>query len=51
MSFAPVPPDSQLVDISFFARYSYSDWTSISLRLLVLPMNILAWRLSKSGIS
>ncbi len=38
MSFDPAPPDKRLVDISFFARYSYSDWTSISLRLPALPV-------------
>ena len=38
MTFDSEPPDSQLVDISFFARYTYDDWTSIALRLPALPV-------------
>ena len=39
MSFDPDPPDIRLVDISFFARYSYYDEASISLKLPVLPVS------------
>ncbi len=38
MTFDPEPPDDQLVDISFFAKYPYADWTSISLQLPVFPV-------------
>jgi hypothetical protein len=31
-------PDDRLVDISFFARYSYNDWTTLSLNLPSLPI-------------
>ena len=38
MFFGPAPPDNQLVDISFFSGYSYSECTSLYLKLPVLPV-------------
>jgi hypothetical protein len=32
------PPDTRLVDISFFSRYGYNQWTDIVLRLPALPV-------------
>ena len=37
MSFDPAPPDTRLVDISFFARYTYSEFRSLHLQLPALP--------------
>lgn len=38
MTLSSDPPDARLVDISFFARYSYNDWKHIPLNLPVLPV-------------
>ena len=38
MTFNSEPPKEQLVDISFFAGYRYSDWKEISLRIPALPV-------------
>ena len=37
MCFDPAPPDARLVDISFFARYSYSELRPLHLKLPALP--------------
>ena len=37
MCFDPAPPDARLVDISFFARYSYSELRPLPLKLPALP--------------
>ena len=37
MCFDPVPPDARLVDISFFARCSYSECRPLYLQLPALP--------------
>ena len=39
LSFGLESLDSKLADISFFAKYSYDDWTSIYLKLPVFPVN------------
>jgi hypothetical protein len=39
LSFGLEPLDNELVDISFFARYPYDDWTSIQLKLPVNPVH------------
>lgn len=39
LSFGLESLDSKLADISFFAKYSYNDWTSIYLKLPVFPVN------------
>ena len=38
MTFGSERPDNRLVDISFFAKSHYDDYTSIALRLPVLPV-------------
>jgi hypothetical protein len=38
MAFDSEPPDNRLVDISFFAKYHYTDWKHISLRLPALSV-------------
>ena len=38
MVLSSEPSDDRLVDISFFARYGYNDWTEISLNLPSLPI-------------
>jgi hypothetical protein len=38
MAFDSEPADNRLVDISFFAKYHYTDWKHISLRLPVLSV-------------
>ncbi len=37
ISFDSPPPDERLIDISYFARYSYQDWVIQELKLPVLP--------------
>lgn len=32
------PPDDRLVDITFFAQYSYNEWNDVALNLPVLPV-------------
>ena len=39
LSFGLEPLDSELTDISFFAKYPYDDWTSIQLKLPVYPVH------------
>ena len=39
LSFGLESLNSKLADISFFAKYSYDDWTSIYLKLPVFPVN------------
>ena len=39
LSFGLEPLDSELTDISFFAKYPYDDWTSIQLKLPVNPVH------------
>ncbi|MCX5727109.1 MAG: hypothetical protein NT030_08125 [Candidatus Saganbacteria bacterium] len=38
MSLKSEPPNKKMLDISFFARYSYNDWKHLSLRMPVLPV-------------
>lgn len=39
LSFGLEPLDSELTDISFFAKYPYDDWTSLHLKLPVCPVH------------
>ena len=39
LTFEAEPPDPRLIDISFFAKYHYDDFTTLNLRLPVLPVN------------
>lgn len=39
LSFGLEPLDSELADISFFAKYPYDDWTSLYLKLPVYPVH------------
>ena len=38
MNFGSEAPDNRLLDISFFAKYAYDDYTPIELQLPVLPI-------------
>ena len=38
MTFGSEAPDNQLVDISFFAKYRYDDYTPVALRLPILSV-------------
>ena len=38
MSFDPEPPDTRLIDISFFAGYTYFEWRFLPLQLAALPV-------------
>lgn len=38
MTINSPPPDSRLVDITFFSDYRFNDWKDVSLRLPVLPV-------------
>jgi len=40
MSINSKPPKERLLNISFFANYSYHDWTTVFLNMPVLPVHL-----------
>lgn len=40
MTFGSDPPDERLYDITYFANYSYNDWTTVFLKLPILPVHL-----------